>query len=100
MIGNPVNDMIKSVTAFGASSIMNIVPSQISRFTDISDELKFSLFITTIIVLTIYILLLMATYKLTGSSLQTVMCFMFGSLYLMFAFIYYAFSGYKFVKSK
>ena len=45
MTGNPVNDMIKSVTAFGASSIMNIVPSQISRFTDISDELKFSLFI-------------------------------------------------------
>ena len=50
-----------TVTAFGASSIMNIVPSQISRFTDISDELKFSLFITTIIVLTIYLLLLMAT---------------------------------------
>ena len=55
--------------------------------------------VIVVIILVVQILLLMATYKLTGSGLQTTLCFFLGCFYLMFAFIYYGFSGYKFVKS-
>ena len=51
-----------------------------------------------IIIVIRYILLLIATYKLTNSALQTVLCFLFGIIYLTFAYIYYGFSGYKFTK--
>ena len=51
-----------------------------------------------VIILIIYILLLIATYKLTHSVLQTLLCLIFGIIYLTFAYIYYGFSGYKFAK--
>ena len=37
-----------------------------------------------------------ATYNLTDSLLQSILCFLFGGIYMYFAFLYYGFSGYKF----
>ena len=51
-----------------------------------------------IITFILWIMLLIATYKLTDSGAHTVLCAMFGFWYMAFAFIYYGLSGYKFVK--
>ena len=46
----------------------------------------------------LWIMLLVATYRLTHSALQVVLCLLFGAIYLFFAWIYYGFSKYRFVK--
>ena len=53
-----------------------------------------------LVLLILEILLLIATYKLTNSIFETILCFLFGAIYLFFAHIYYGFSGYKYIKVK
>jgi len=48
------------------------------------------------IILLIYTLFAIATYKLTGSALQTLCFVIFGGSYISLAYLYYAFAGYKF----
>jgi len=63
-----------------------------------SKVLTAGVIIILIIIVIIYIALLVATYKLTHSVLQTILCFLFGIIYLITAFIFYGFYGYKFAK--
>ncbi len=54
------------------------------------------LLIILMIVLIFFIMLLRAVYNLTGSGMQTLLCFLFTTLYLVFATMYYGLSGYKY----
>ena len=72
-----------------------------SSFANVNQKENFTSVNTVMIVLIIIILLVVfmsckATYKLTDSVLQTILCLLFGGIYMYFAFIYYGFSGYKF----
>lgn len=93
-----VNDMMKNLGTFGVSSLMTLTPIQKATFANIDTTINTVLMFVFLIMMIVYILLLMATYKLTGSGLQTILCLLFGSTYLIFAFIIYGFSGYKLKK--
>lgn len=54
--------------------------------------------IFVVLFLVLWVMSLMATYRLTDSTLQVVLCVLFGSFYLFFAWIYYGFTGHKLVK--
>jgi heme/copper-type cytochrome/quinol oxidase subunit 4 len=96
-------DLLKQFAVFGASSVLI---NKSSSFTDVpavpaadnSNALGTFIIVFLVIIIITYILLLMATYKLTHSVTQTILCFIFGIIYLIFAYIYYGFSGYKFAK--
>ena len=51
-----------------------------------------------VIIVIVCILLAVSTYKLTNSVLQTILCLIFGMFYIVIAYIYYGFAGYKFIK--
>ena len=75
------------------------MPSGKSQFEDTSDSPSLGVVIAAIIIIVILIILFtIATYKLTGSKLQAVLCFIFGFFYIGIAYLYYGFSGYKFQK--
>jgi hypothetical protein len=99
---NPVSALGNALTSMsaGVSSLIATTATQKANFTntDSDSSLSTTIIVVLIICLIISILLLIATYKLTGSALQTILCLLFGAFYLVFAFIYYGFSGYKLVK--
>lgn len=97
---NPVSALGNALTSMsaGVSSLIATTATQKANFTNTDSSLSTTIIVVLIICLIIGILLLMATYKLTGSALQTILCLLFGAFYLVFAFIYYGFSGYKLVK--
>ena len=101
---NPVSALGNALTSMsaGVSSLIATTATQKANFANTDSNTDSSLSATIIVVLIICliigILLLIATYKLTGSALQTILCLLFGAFYLVFAFIYYGFSGYKLVK--
>jgi len=109
----PISELIKYATAGagGAFTVLaSVASSQTSPFANVpssnqntSPKISSALIAVIVIILILYIIisvmLLMATYKLTDSVLQTILCFFFGSIYLIFAFIAYGFSGYKFVSN-
>jgi len=103
-MNNPVSSLVSTASSMFASSVAGVAglvatsATQKANFTDTNSSLSTVIIVVLIICLIIGILLLMATYKLTGSVLQTVLCLLFGAFYLVFAFIYYGFSGYKLVK--
>ena len=72
-----------------------------SSFANVHQKENFtseSSFIIVIIIIALLIVFMTckATYNLTDSLLQSILCFLFGGLYMYFAFLYYGFSGYKF----
>ena len=97
-------DKITSALSSGASGILINSLSGRSNFTDITNTntnttmSTTTLIIVIIIVILFFILFVVATYKLTGSILQTTLCVFFGAMYILLAYIYYAFSGYKYLK--
>ncbi len=102
-------DKITSVISSGASGLLVNSLSGRSNFTDITNATTATnatnatistttLIIVIIIVILFFILFVVATYKLTGSVLQTMLCVFFGAIYILLAYIYYAFSGYKYLK--
>jgi len=99
-MNNPINELVNtaSLMTSGFAGFVTSTATKKANFTDANSSLSTTIIVVLIICLIIGILLLMATYKLTGSGLQTVLCFFFGAFYLIFAFIYYGFSGYKLVK--
>ena len=54
------------------------------------------LLILLMIIIIFFVLLLRAVYNLTGSGFQTLLCFLFSTMYLVFATMYYGLSGYKY----
>jgi hypothetical protein len=72
-----------------------------SSFTNVHQKENFTsessfMLIVIIIALLIVFMSCKATYNLTDSLLQSILCFLFGGLYMYIAFLYYGFSGYKF----
>ena len=59
-----------------------------------------ALVIVIVIVVVFYLLFIVATYKLTGSVFQTILCILFGVGYIFLAYLYYAYAGYKYLKPK
>lgn len=85
----------------GAAISSAATPTKASRFENVSEASTAFVIVFFIIIVMFCALSIMdifATYKLTDSVFQTIMCFFFGCIYLMIAFVYYGFSGYKFVK--
>ena len=55
-----------------------------------------TIIVICVILIIVIIMLCIAVYKLTDSIWQTILCFLFGALYLIVATMYYGFSGYKY----
>jgi len=89
---------LTNLATMGMAGLVMPSATNKSHFEDVSSNITTTIIIVVIIILILWIMLLMSTYKLTGSALQTILCFFFGFIYLVFAFIYYGFSGYKFAK--
>ena len=93
---------ITNIVASGVSGItLRSLAAQQSNFEDVDNNLDTNQTLVVIfIILLILILFAVATYKLTGSALQTMLCILFGVFYIVIAYLYYAFAGYKLTKSK
>jgi len=76
-------------------------PTQAARFENVSEYSTTSIVVLSIIIIVymlVSVLAMIATYKLTDSTFQTILYFFLGCVYLTFAIISYGFSGHKFVK--
>lgn len=98
-------DTAISAISSGASGLLINSLSGRSNFTDTttgagsnSTISTTTLIIIIIIIILFLILFVVATYKLTGSTLQTILCILFGAIYILLAYLYYAFAGYKYLK--
>jgi uncharacterized RDD family membrane protein YckC len=56
--------------------------------------------VVVLIMLSVWVLVTIAVYRLTGSGIHAILFFLFGSLYLTIAIIYYGFTGHRFCKVK
>jgi hypothetical protein len=73
---------------------------QSNRFDDTSSGMIAFVIIILIAAIVLWIMSLFATFRLTNSSFQVILCLLFGSLYLFLAWIYYGFTNHKFAKVK
>ena len=89
-------------TAFGGAGLLINSLSGRANFEDTNSSTisTTSLVIAIIIVILFYLLFIVATYKLTGSVFQTILCILFGVGYIFLAYLYYAYAGYKYLKPK
>jgi len=78
------------------TGVLPMLMNNKSAFTDVSSGAVIAI---VIIFLIITILIAYSTYKVTDSGLQTLLCLLFGYIYLACAFMYYAYYGYKFKKA-
>jgi len=93
---------ITKIVSSGLSGIaLQSLSAQQSNFEDVDNDINTTqLLVVIAIILLIITLFAVATYKLTGSALQTMLCILFGVFYIVLAYIFYAFAGYKLTKSK
>lgn len=93
-----------TITAAMFHPVASIVSSYNSmksdKFTNTSNDMVILTVIIIIISIALWIMSLIATFRLTNSSLQTILCLFFGTIYLFFAWITYGISGYKLLKVK
>lgn len=91
---------LKSAAIHPAASLVSAYQEtqKSNKFADSSSGMVAFIVIIVLISIGLWIMSIMATYKLTGSTLQVILCILFGSIYLFFAWIYYGFSRYKLVK--
>jgi hypothetical protein len=80
----------------GASSLL--IKDSFENVENSSTAASATLIIILLIIVIVCILLAVATYKLTNSALQTILCLIFGMFYIVIAYIYYGLAGYKFIK--
>jgi len=93
------------ITTLASSGLSGIVlkslsDQQKSNFEDVNTFTTTQLVIIILIILLLITLFAVATYKLTNSYFETVLCIFFGCFYVMIAFLYYAYAGYCFKKIK
>ena len=93
---------ITKIVSSGLSGIaLQSLSAQQSNFEDVDNDINTTqLLVVIAIILLIITLFAVATYKLTGSALQTMLCILFGVFYIVLAYIFYAFAGYKLTKTK
>ena len=96
---NNIVSSMKSLPMVGIIGSM-FTNGTLDKFDDTSTSLTTGVIIMLVIIIIISLMTIVATYKLTGSALQTVLCLLFGCIYLTFAYIYYGFSDYTFQKMK
>jgi hypothetical protein len=82
----------------GLTGLTGILQTGKSNFTDLDSAMVTTIIIIRILSFVISIILSVATYRLTGSTFQALLCLFFGCFYLVCAFLYYGFSGYKLKK--
>lgn len=93
------NTLSSSVMHPGAGLVSAYMETQKSnKFGDTSSGMVAGIIIIVVIAVALWVMSLVATYRLTGSTLQVVLCLLFGSLYLFFAWIYYGMTRHKLVK--
>jgi protein-S-isoprenylcysteine O-methyltransferase Ste14 len=99
--------MSSTTTSIATASAVHPVAGAILAVQNLFKSNKFSntstgavIFILFIVILflVLWIMSLMATWRLTDSVLQVVLCFLFGCIYLFFAWIFYGFTNHKLVK--
>jgi len=88
-------DLIKTY----GTGVVPILMNSTSKFTDVATVSSTAIIAVAVIFLIVTILIAYSTYKVTDSGLQTLLCVLFGCIYLAFAFMYYAYYGYKFKKA-
>ena len=87
----------KATNAVAGGAIGSLMPTGVSKFDD--SGMSPGVIVLLVVIIMLYIALLIAVYRLTGGSwLHTILCLIFGSLYLMCVVIYFGFSGYRIVK--
>jgi cell division protein FtsW (lipid II flippase) len=93
---------ITSLASSGVSGIIlkSLSEQQKSNFEDVETFTTTQLVIVILIILLLVTLCAVATYKLTNSYFETILCIFFGLFYIMLAFLYYAYAGYHFAKVK
>ena len=89
---------IKKMFYFIVFLYFSVIPK--SNFEDVNTFTTTQLVIVILIILLLITLFAVATYKLTNSYFETVICIFFGCFYVMIAFLYYAYAGYCFKKIK
>ena len=89
---------IPQLFATGLTGLTGLLSTGKSTFSNVGKSMETTIIVIIVISLIISIMLIMATYKLTGSAFQALLCLLFGCFYLVCAFLYYGFSGYKFKK--
>ena len=89
---------IPQLFATGLTGLTGLLSTGKSTFSNAGSSMETIVIIVLILFLIISIMLIMATYILTGSAFQALLCLLFGCFYLVCAFLYYGFSGYKFKK--
>jgi hypothetical protein len=91
------NEFMNGITLGASSLLLNSSPK--SNFIDISAPTNTAIFIILILFLLIILLCsTIATYKITHSWLQVILCILFGLVYMSIAYMYYGLSGYKISK--
>jgi len=93
------NTLSSSIMHPGAGLVSAYMETQKSnKFGNTSGGMILGIIIIIILAIALWIMSLMATYRLTGSTLQVILCLFFGSIYLFFAWIYYGMTRHKLVK--
>lgn len=96
--------MLNTTSAFlmhpvaGMVDAYNSSYSKSNKFEDVSAMSSGLLAFIIILALTLWIMSLVSTYRLTKSKLQVVLCLFFGSMYIFCAWIYYGFTNNKLAK--
>ena len=91
---------ISSLASSGLSGIVlkSLSEQQKSNFEDVNNISSNQIIIVIVIILLLITLFAVATYKLTNSYFETILCIFFGCFYIILAFLYYAYAGYTFKK--
>ncbi len=96
---NAVLDTFKNGVLGGALGVSGLINTTTkSGFDNTSSGMIALIVIIVVLCVSLWIMSLIATYRLTGSSLQVILCFFFGCIYLFFAWIYYGITNHKLVK--
>ena len=93
------NTLSSSILHPGAGLVSAYIETKKSnKFGNTSAGMVAAIIIIVVIAVALWIMSLVATYRLTGSALQVILCLFFGSIYLFFAWIYYGMTRHKLVK--
>ena len=98
-----MDTLVKTLTSVAMHPIAGVVSAyqetqKTNKFDNTSSTIIAVIVIFVVLGLVLWVMSLMATYRLTGSTLQVILCLLFGSFYLFFAWIAYGFTGHKLVK--
>jgi len=92
---NVTTNTLTNFAMLGPLSVLLPSSTSKSNFENTGSISTTALIIIVVLFILYIFLSLTATYKLTGSGFQTFLCFLFGFLYMSFAYMYYGLAGYK-----